>query len=84
VAVLRLEKGKFGFVDMYGARMDGNQKLICEMTLRDGKVLYDLNGLSRERWDKLPKDYERQGNPKWDGFAQQPRGPRPQTSPSNH
>lgn len=84
VAVLRLEKGKFGFVDMYGARMDGNQKLTCEMTLRDGKVVYDLNGLSRERWDKLPKDYERQGNPRWDGFSQQPRGPRRQTSPSNH
>ncbi len=84
VAVLRLEKGKFGFVDMYGARMDGTQKLICEMTLRDGKVVYDLNGLSRERWDKLPKDYERQGDPRWDGFAPQPRRPQPQNSPSNH
>lgn len=39
IAVLRLEKGNFGFVDMYYARMDGTQKLQCEMTLRDGKVL---------------------------------------------
>src|SRR5262249_31044632 len=44
VSVLRVEKGKFGFVDQNGARMDGNEKLICELTLRNGKVVYDLNG----------------------------------------
>ena len=35
--MLRLEKGKFGFIDMYGARMAANQRLMCEMTVRDGK-----------------------------------------------
>src|SRR5258708_40262794 len=69
VAVLRVVTGKFGFVDMYGARMDGTQKLICELTVRDGKVVYDLNGLTRERWDKLPPHYRRQGDPRWDGYA---------------
>jgi dihydroorotase len=78
VAVLRVEKGRFGFVDMHGARMDGTQKLVCEMTLRDGKVVYDLNGMTRERWDRLPKDYSSQGDPRWDGFARGPRRPRPQ------
>src|SRR4029453_13840231 len=39
VAVLRLEKGQFGFLDGYGARLRGSQKLTCEMTLRDGKVV---------------------------------------------
>lgn len=69
VAVLRLEKGKFGFVDMYGARLDGTQKLVAELTLRDGRILYDLNGISRESWDKLPARYGPQGDPRWDGYA---------------
>jgi dihydroorotase len=52
VAVLRVERGNFGFLDAGGARMKGTQKLLCELTLRDGRVVYDLNGLTREEWDK--------------------------------
>ena len=51
--------GEFGFVDMYGARIDGKRRLACEMTFIDGRVVYDLNGRSREEWEKLPKDYGR-------------------------
>jgi dihydroorotase len=75
VAVLRLEHGRFGFVDMNGARLDGSQKLDCELTLREGKIVYDLNGISSERWDKLPKNYGPQGDPRWSGFAAR-RAPR--------
>jgi dihydroorotase len=75
VAVLRLEKGKFGFLDQSNAKLDGTQKLICELTVRDGKVVYDLNGITRERWDKLPPDSGGAGDPRWDGFFSQ-RGPR--------
>jgi dihydroorotase len=53
VAVLRLEKGDFGFVDSFGARHRGNQRLDCEMTLRDGTIVYDLNGLSRPDWTDM-------------------------------
>jgi dihydroorotase len=66
IAVLRLNKGDFGFVDMYGAKMRGNQKLTCEMTIKDGKVVYDLNGLSRDEWNKLPEGYGPQGTNEWD------------------
>jgi len=66
VAVLRMQSGNFGFVDMYGARMNGSQKLICELTVRDGKVVYDLNGISRPDWKTLPKDYKYQGDSRWD------------------
>lgn len=69
VAVLKLEKGSFGFVDMHGARMDGTMKLIAEMTVRGGKIVWDLNGLSRERWDKLPAGYGPQGDPLWDAYG---------------
>lgn len=52
VAVFRLDRGDFGFVDSDGFVMKGNQRLSCEMTLLDGKVMFDLNGRSSEPWEK--------------------------------
>ncbi len=66
IAVLRLEKGQFAFVDSWGARMDGTQRLLCELTVASGRVVWDLNGRTRERWDKLG-NYQPQGEPYWDG-----------------
>jgi dihydroorotase len=51
VAIFSLQKGKFGFIDSSGFRLDGTQKLQCELTIRDGKVVYDYNGISRPAWD---------------------------------
>ena len=36
VVLLRLVPGKFGFLDQSNARFDGSQKLVNELTLRDG------------------------------------------------
>jgi dihydroorotase len=72
VTVLKLEQGQFGFVDMYGARMRGTQKLTCELTLRDGKVVYDLNGMTRPDWNTLPKDYRQTGDARWDAVTPAP------------
>jgi dihydroorotase len=69
VSVLRMETGKFGFVDMYGARMDGKQKLTCELTVHNGKVVYDLNGITRPAWDTLPPNYTATGNAAWDAIT---------------
>jgi dihydroorotase len=60
-----VEKGNFGFIDSYGARMSGGQKFVCELTVRDGLVVWDLNGLTREDWKKLGK-YEKQQDQRWD------------------
>jgi dihydroorotase len=76
IGVFRLEKGSFGFVDMYGARLKGTQKLSAELTLRDGKVVYDLNGITRPDWDKLPKDYRQTGDARWDAVTPAPAGGR--------
>jgi dihydroorotase len=73
IAVLRVLKGDFGFIDMHGARMKGTQKLLCEMTLRDGKIAYDLNGLARPDWTTLPNDYGSTGDPRWDAFSRSGR-----------
>jgi dihydroorotase len=74
VAVLRVEKGSFGFADQHGARLKGTERLRCELTLRDGKVVYDLNDLTGEDWDKLPADYRGLGDPRWDGITEGGRG----------
>jgi hypothetical protein len=66
IAVLRVETGTFGFVDSYGARMAGNRRLLCELTIHDGIVEYDLNGITRDSWDRLG-NYQPQGDPAWDG-----------------
>jgi dihydroorotase len=55
VAVLRLENGDFGFVDSARLRMRGTRKLVAEMTLRDGRVVWDLNGMSSQDWERAPR-----------------------------
>ncbi len=37
IAVLRLENGKFGFMDVEGKAMSGTQRLGCEMTILGGR-----------------------------------------------
>ncbi len=51
VTLLNERQGDFGFIDTEGKKMKGNKKLECELTIRDGKVVYDLNGLAAEDWD---------------------------------
>ena len=66
IAVLRLEKGKFGYLDMFGAKLAGTERLTAEMTLKDGRIVYELNGLSTPEWTTLPADYKTTGDPTWD------------------
>ena len=72
-----MARGDFGYTDMYGARLKGNQKIIAELTLKDGKVVYDLNGITRPDWTTLPKDYKQSGDARWDAInpARTGRGP---------
>jgi dihydroorotase len=52
VAVLRLVTGDFGFIDSANLRLRGTQKLVGELTLREGRVVWDLNGIASEDWDR--------------------------------
>jgi dihydroorotase len=45
VAVFSLRKGNFGFIDVGEEKIEGTQKLEAEMTIRAGKIVWDLNGL---------------------------------------
>ncbi len=46
VAVLRRVKGDFGFIDIRGLRVKGTERLDCELTIRDGRVVWDMNGMA--------------------------------------
>ena len=52
ITVFNLRKGEFGFIDTKGKKMTGDKKLECELTIREGKVVYDLNGLAASEWNK--------------------------------
>ncbi len=57
VAVFSIRQGDFGFLDARGRRMDGTMKLEAELTIRAGRVVWDLNAISVPRWDEEPKRY---------------------------
>jgi dihydroorotase len=68
VAVFSADRGKFGFVDMYNRRKDGNRKLVCQLTVRAGKLVYDLNGISSDSWNgPATSDYRLAGH--WTAIA---------------
>jgi dihydroorotase len=52
VAVFNVRKGNFGFMDVKRTKITGTQKLEAELTIRAGDIVWDLNGLSVEKWTK--------------------------------
>jgi len=50
IAVLSVQKGKFGFIDAGGNKLEGSKKLEAELTVRAGKIVWDLNGLAAQPW----------------------------------
>jgi dihydroorotase len=75
IAVLSIQKGHFGFTDMVNTRVDGTQKLVDELTIKDGRIVYDLNGLGALAWDAPQGDSHLDSS--WTTF------PRPVPRPSD-
>jgi dihydroorotase len=75
VAVLSVQKGRFGFTDMVNGKVEGTQKLVAELTIKDGKILYDLNGLEALAWDGPQGDIRQDS--RWTSF------PRPIPRPTD-
>jgi dihydroorotase len=46
IAILSIREGKFGYFDYTGVKIEANKKIECEMTVRAGKIVYDLNGIA--------------------------------------
>ncbi|MCF2496227.1 amidohydrolase/deacetylase family metallohydrolase [Dyadobacter chenhuakuii] len=49
LAIFRVRDGQFGFTDSGGKSIAGSKKLEIEMTIRDGKIVWDLNGLGAKK-----------------------------------
>ncbi len=41
IAILRVHYANTGFCDHTGFKLDGSEKFICRMTIRNGKIVYD-------------------------------------------
>ena len=52
LTILNLRSGEFGFVDTKDKKIKGHKKLECELTIKDGKIVYDLNGISNKFWNE--------------------------------
>jgi dihydroorotase len=50
VVLLKIRNGTFGFVDARGNRIEGFQKFEAELTIRAGRVVWDLNGLTAKEF----------------------------------
>lgn len=46
IAIFSMREGKFGFRDIAMNRQQGTQKLECEMTIKGGRIMYDLNAIA--------------------------------------
>jgi len=52
IAIIKVLDGKFGFLDAGGFKLEGDKKFQAEMTIRAGKIVWDLNGMAGEPWEK--------------------------------
>jgi dihydroorotase len=59
VAVFNLRKGNFGFEDVEKKKITGTQKLEAELTIRNGEIVWDLNGISMDVWTRDLKNSKR-------------------------
>ncbi len=57
IAVWKVLEGEFGYGDPDAGRVMGKQRLQCEMTLKDGAILYDWNARAGVDWKTLPEGY---------------------------
>ncbi|MDE1176236.1 MAG: amidohydrolase/deacetylase family metallohydrolase [Edaphobacter sp.] len=52
IAVLRVDHGHFGYADLAGGKVDGTERIVPEMTVRAGKVVFDLNARTAVPWQQ--------------------------------
>ena len=52
VAVIEMQTGRFGFLDSGHARLQSDRRLRAVMTIRNGDVVWDSEGLSHTDWTK--------------------------------
>jgi dihydroorotase len=57
IAVLRVLQGSFRYADASRGTLEGDRRLMCEMTLKGGSVVWDWNARTGTDYRSLSKDY---------------------------
>ncbi|MCC6457665.1 MAG: amidohydrolase/deacetylase family metallohydrolase [Caldilineaceae bacterium] len=57
VAVFKLHQGDFGYMDCGRAKLRGDKKLECMLTVRAGEIVFDSNAMSVPEWQDAPPAY---------------------------
>lgn len=57
IAVLRVDHGHFGYADLAGGKVDGTERIVPEMTIRGGHVVFDLNARTAVPWREAHLKY---------------------------
>ena len=57
VAALKQMEGDFGYADSFGGRLGGHKRLFCELTVKDGEVVWDWNGRAGIEYPELGDSY---------------------------
>jgi dihydroorotase len=52
IALLEVQRGRFGFLDSSQAKLVGDKRLRCVLTVRNGAILWDSEGLAAADWIK--------------------------------
>ncbi|HBQ83854.1 MAG: dihydroorotase [Bacteroidetes bacterium GWE2_41_25] len=52
VAVFSISKGDYGFIDIGTDKLKGTRKMVAELTIRAGRIVWDLNGLAAIEFKK--------------------------------
>lgn len=50
IAILRVREGQFGYIDADGYKINGDKRLEAELTIRAGKIAWDLNGIAAKNF----------------------------------
>ena len=58
VALFKLERGVFGYKDAWMMKRLGTEKLVNVLTVKDGRIVFDLDGISFPEWQNAG-EYDR-------------------------
>jgi len=57
IAVFKVMEGEFGYGDIAGGTITGRQRLNCELTVRNGVIVWDFNQRAGRDYKQLPALY---------------------------
>ena len=57
IAVLKVEEGNFAYADSFNGKLIGSQRLLSELTIKEGEVVWDWNARTATDYRELGETY---------------------------